>query len=97
MCLRQRFLGKVGQPHSYKIPFVAKDRVISDLNMSNGPCRKILHSFELLVDVCITEEGERETMDTLLKKKQVYGRKQLVIIEQAYKSCSQKWTALKSE
>jgi hypothetical protein len=58
--LKTKILGTVGRPHSYKIPFVAKDRVISDLNMSNGPCRKILDSFEMLVDVCITEKGERD-------------------------------------
>ena len=58
--LKTQILGKVGRPHSYTIPFVAKDRVISDLNMSNGPCRKILDKFDLLIDVCITESGEKD-------------------------------------
>jgi len=36
--------------------------------MSNGPCRKILDSFEQLVDVCITEKGEKDNGNTVVEE-----------------------------
>jgi hypothetical protein len=66
--LKTKILGKVGRPHSYKIPFNLKDRVISDLNMLNGPCRKILDSFEELVEVCITEKGEKDNGSSVVEE-----------------------------
>jgi hypothetical protein len=66
--LKTKILGKVGRPHSYKIPFNPKDHVISDLNMSNGPCRKILDSFEELVEVCITEKGKKDNCYSVVEE-----------------------------
>jgi hypothetical protein len=42
--------------------------VISDLNISNGPCRKILDPFEELVDVCTTEKGEKDNGYTVVEE-----------------------------
>jgi hypothetical protein len=58
--LKTKVLGTVGRPHSYTIPFDPKNRTVGDLNMNNGPCRKVLKKFEELIKVCITKPGTKD-------------------------------------
>ena len=55
--LSTKILGLPHHRHSYQIPFNKKTRSLGDINLNNGPCRKLLDKIDLLIDTVLTIEG----------------------------------------
>ena len=61
--LQTEILGKLHRPHSYSVPFDPQKKIITDFNLNNGPCRKILRQFNLLVDTCLIDNVGNDNID----------------------------------
>jgi hypothetical protein len=61
--IQTQILGKPHRPHSYSIPFDPKKKTILDFNLNNGPCRKIMQKFDLLVVTCLVDDDDNDNID----------------------------------
>jgi hypothetical protein len=61
--IQMQILGKPHRPHSYSIPFDQKKKIILDFNLNNGPCRKIMQKFDLLVVTCLVDDDDNNNID----------------------------------
>lgn len=57
--MKTQILGNADRPHSYALLYNSKEKQISEVNFNNGPCRKFLEKFDLLIDAWITVQSTK--------------------------------------
>ena len=70
--LSTRILGLPHRRHSYQLPFNKKTKSLGDINLNNGPCRKLLVKIDLLIDTTLTIDGGNNNGKNVEEEKKLW-------------------------